>query len=271
MTVHTVRVPSLVATAVVLLALGGCATSPLGRSQLKLYSDEDMAQMGTAAFADTAKTTPVSTDGRAVHYVTCVANAITRELPEKQSWDVKVFDSKEVNAFALPGGKIGVYTGLLKVTQNEDQLAAVIGHEVSHVLAGHSNERVSQQAATNAGLQVASIALGDGGIAGEAAMGALGLGAQYGILLPFSRAHETEADLLGLDLMSKAGFDPRQAVNLWENMSRQGGDKPPEFASTHPADATRIQQIRERLPQDVPTFEKARAAGRRPQCGADPA
>lgn len=253
------------------LAVTACATSPLGRSQLKLFSDDDMAQMGATAFADTAKKTPVSSDGRATAYVDCVANAITRELPNKTPWEVKVFDSKEVNAFALPGGKIGVYTGLLKVTQNQDQLAAVIGHEVSHVLAGHSNERVSQQAATNAGLQVASIALGDGGIASEAAMGALGLGAQYGILLPFSRAHESEADLLGLDLMSKAGFDPRQAVNLWQNMARQGGDKPPEFASTHPADATRIQQIEARLPQDLPTFEQARASGKRPRCAADPA
>lgn len=255
---------SLVALA---LLATGCATSPLGRSQLKLFSDDDMAQMGATAFTQTAQKTPVSTDGRTTAYVVCVANAITRELPTRTAWDVKVFDSKEVNAFALPGGKIGVYTGLLKVTQNQDQLAAVIGHEVSHVLAGHSNERVSQQAATNAGLQVASIALGDGGIASEAAMGALGLGAQYGILLPFSRAHESEADLLGLDLMSKAGFDPRQAVSLWQNMAKQGGDKPPEFASTHPADATRIEQIEARLPRDLPTYEQARAAGKRPRCG----
>jgi predicted Zn-dependent protease len=102
-------------------------------------------------------------------------------------------------------------------------------------------------------------------------MSGLGLGAQYGILLPFSRAHESEADLLGLDLMSKAGFDPRQAVGLWQNMAKQGGDKPPEFASTHPADATRIQQIEARLPTDLPIYEQARSAGRHPRCGTDPA
>jgi predicted Zn-dependent protease len=257
--------------AVPFLTVVACATSPLGRRQLKLYSDEDMAQMGATAFTQTAQKTPVSTDGRATAYVNCVANAITEALPTQTPWEVKVFDSKEVNAFALPGGKIGVYTGLLKVTQNQDQLAAVIGHEVSHVLAGHSNERVSQQAATSAGLQVASLVLGDGGIASEAAMSGLGLGAQYGILLPFSRAHESEADLLGLDLMSKAGFDPRQAVGLWQNMAKQGGDKPPEFASTHPADATRIQQIEARLPTDLPIYEQARSAGRHPRCGTDPA
>ncbi|GAC1620220.1 MAG: M48 family metallopeptidase [Nevskia sp.] len=248
-------------------ALAACATSPLGRSQLKLFSDDDMAQMGATAFQQTEKETPISGDGRATAYVTCVANAITRELPNGGgNWDVKVFDSKQVNAFALPGGKIGVYTGLLKVTQTQDQLAAVIGHEVSHVLAGHANERVSQQYATSAGLQVASIIVG-GGVAGQTATAALGLGAQYGVLLPFSRAHESEADLLGLDLMARAGFDPRQAVQLWQNMAAVGGDKPPEFASTHPADATRIQQIEVRLPMDLPTYEQARPSGKRPRCG----
>lgn len=251
------------------LLLAACATSPLGRSQLKLYSDDEMAKLGSTAFQQTEQKTPVSADGHTTAYVNCVANAITHELPNGGgNWDVKVFDSKDVNAFALPGGKIGVYTGLLKVTQSQDQLAAVIGHEVSHVLAGHSNERVSQQSATNAGLQVASLVIGGNGLLGDAALGALGLGAQYGILLPFSRVHESEADLLGLDLMAKAGFDPRQAVELWQNMSRvAGGQKPPEFASTHPSDATRIRQIEARLPQDLPLYNQARANGKRPQCG----
>lgn len=247
------------------LLLAACATSPLGRSQLKLYSDDDMAQMGATAFQQTEKETPLSADGRTTAYVTCVANAITREIPNSGLWDVKVFDSKQVNAFALPGGHIGVYTGLLKVTQTQDQLAAVIGHEVSHVLAGHSNERASQEAATNAGLQVASVFVGDG-VLGQGTMAAFGLGAQYGVLLPFSRTHESEADLIGLDLMAKAGFDPRQAVQLWQNMARVGGEKPPEFASTHPSDATRIAQIEARLPQDLPVYEQAKAGGKRPRC-----
>lgn len=254
------------------LLLTACATSPLGRSQLKLFSEDDMAQMGVAAFAQTAKQTPVDSGGQANAFVSCVARAVTQMVAEnggyQANWEVKVFRSDEVNAFALPGGKIGVYTGLFKVVRNQDQLAAVLAHEVSHVVAGHGNERVSEQYATQGAVNIiGAIAGGDSG--GGLAEAALGLGAQYGILLPFSRAQESEADLLGLDYMSKAGFDPRQAVNLWQNMSQLGG-KPPELLSDHPSDQTRIQQIQARLPQDLPLYEQARAAGRKPQCGAVP-
>ncbi len=244
--------------------LVACATSPLGRSQLKLYPDSDLDQMGVTAFAQTAKETPVTSNGQTTAYVNCVANAITREVGGV--WEVKVFESKDVNAFALPGGKIGVYTGLLKVTQSQDQLAAVIGHEVAHVIAGHSNERVSQQQVAGLGMNVAQLILG-GGEGGGALMSALGAGAQYGVLLPFSRAHESEADLLGLDYMAKAGFDPRQAVQLWRNMAQAGGQKPPEFASSHPSDETRIRQIEARLPQDLPVFQQSQASGKKPKCG----
>ncbi len=244
--------------------LVACATSPLGRSQLKLYPDSDLDQMGVTAFAQTAKETPVTSNGQTTAYVNCVANAITREVGGV--WEVKVFESKDVNAFALPGGKIGVYTGLLKVTQSQDQLAAVIGHEVAHVIAGHSNERVSQQQVAGLGMGVAQLILG-GGEGGGAVMSALGAGAQYGVLLPFSRAHESEADLLGLDYMAKAGFDPRAAVQLWRNMAQAGGQKPPEFASSHPSDETRIRQIEARLPQDLPVFQQSQASGKKPKCG----
>ena len=150
--------------------LVACATSPLGRTQLKLYPDSDLDQMGVTAFAQTSKDTPVTSNGQTTAYVNCVANAITREVGGV--WEVKVFESKEVNAFALPGGKIGVYTGLLKVTQTQDQLAAVIGHEVAHVIAGHSNERVSQQQVAGLGMGVAQVILG-GGPGGGAVMSAL--------------------------------------------------------------------------------------------------
>ncbi|WP_293374814.1 M48 family metallopeptidase [Nevskia sp.] len=259
------RKPSrtLVVTTLSATLLAACATSPLGRTQLKLVSDSELDQLGATAFQETQKSTPLSTDGRATAYVNCVANAIIREVGG--SWEVKVFASNDVNAFALPGGKIGVYTGLLKITETPDQLAAVIGHEVAHVIAGHSNERVSQQQVTSVGLTMAQVLVG-GGIAGGTVMSALGAGAQYGVLLPFSRAHESEADLVGLDYMSSAGFDPRQAVALWKNMAKAGGQKPPEFASSHPSDATRIQQIEERLPMDVPLYVKSLAAGKRPDC-----
>ena len=244
-------------------ALAACATSPLGRSQLKLVSDSELNQLGATAFQETSKKTPVTTDGRTTAYVNCVANAIIREVGG--SWEVKVFASDDVNAFALPGGKVGVYTGLLKVTETPDQLAAVIGHEIAHVIAGHSNERVSQQQVTSVGLTMAQVLVG-GGVGGDTLMSALGAGAQYGVLLPFSRAHESEADLVGLDYMAKAGFDPRQAVALWKNMAKAGGQKPPEFASSHPSDATRIRQIEERLPMDVPVYVQSLAAGKRPDC-----
>jgi len=266
------RRPMLLLTASLLLA--ACATSPLGRSQLKLFSDDDMAQMGVAAFAQTAKQTPVESGGQANAFVDCVARNVTQAVAQsagyQADWEVKVFRSSEVNAFALPGGKIGVYTGIFKVVRNQDQLAAVLAHEVSHVVAGHGNERVSQQYATQSVVGIVGAIAGDETGGGGLAQAALGLGAQYGILLPFSRAQESEADLLGLDFMSRAGFDPRQAVSLWQNMSQLGG-KPPEILSDHPSDETRVQQIQARLPQDVPLFEQARAAGRKPQCGAVPA
>ena len=255
---------TLLASAAATALLAACATSPLGRSQFKLYPDSDLDAMGATAFAQTAKDTPVSSDGRQTAYVNCIANAITREVGG--TWEVKVFASKDVNAFALPGGKIGVYTGLLDVARSQDQLAAVIGHEVAHVIAGHSNERVSQQQVAGIGLSVAQVIVG-GGPAGGAMMSALGAGAQYGVLLPFSRTHESEADLLGLDYMAKAGFDPRAAVQLWRNMSQAGGQKPPEFASSHPSDTTRIRQIEGRLPISLPLYDAAQAAGKRPKCG----
>ncbi|WP_273457183.1 M48 family metallopeptidase [Nevskia ramosa] len=260
---HQKRRQKLLLSLLTATAVVACATSPLGRNQLKLYSDSDLDEMGVTAFAQTAKETPVTTNGQATTYVNCVANAITREVGGV--WEVKVFESKDVNAFALPGGKIGVYTGLLQVAKGQDQLAAVIGHEVAHVIAGHSNERVSQQQVTGIGLNVAQLIVG-GGAGGGALMSALGAGAQYGVLLPFSRAHESEADLLGLDYMAKAGFDPRQAVQLWQNMAQAGGQKPPEFASSHPSDDTRIRQIAARLPQDLPVYQSAQAAGKKPKC-----
>lgn len=260
---RTVLLSAVAAAAVAAAAVTACATSPLGRSQLKLVSDDELAQLGVTSFQQTSKETPVSSDGRTTAYVNCVARAITDEVGGV--WEVRVFESKDVNAFALPGGKIGVYTGLLAVTKTQDQLAAVIGHEVAHVIAGHSNERVSQQQVTDLGLGLANVIVG-GGAGGGALMSALGVGAQYGVLLPFSRTHESEADLLGLDYMAKAGFDPSQAAELWRNMARVGGEKPPEFASSHPSDETRIRQIEARLPQDLPVYQQARASGKKPNC-----
>lgn len=241
------------------LLLSACATSPLGRSQLSLVSDESIAQDSALAFQQIAQKTPVTQNASQTRFVTCVANTITAAIPGNGTpWEVKVFQSKEINAFALPGGKIGVYTGLLNVASTQDELAAVLGHEVSHVLAHHSAERYSQAMVANIGSAVVSAATG---VNGDLIGGAAGI-----VLLKFSRTQESEADLLGLDLMSRAGFNPNGAISLWQKMEAAGGNKPAEILSSHPSDATRIEQLQQRLPQDLPTYQQAQASGHRPHC-----
>ncbi|MCI0749768.1 MAG: M48 family metallopeptidase [Nevskiales bacterium] len=252
-------VPRLFPGLFIALFAAACATSPLGRHQLKLVSDAQMNQMGVAAYRDVQKKTPTVQDPGIVTYVNCVATAVLRETGGSVAWEITTFDDKQVNAFALPGGKIGVYAGLLKVAQTQDQLAAVIGHEVAHVLAGHSAERVSQQMLSQLGLQVASATTGvDPQL--------LGIATDVFFLLPHSRTQESEADRLGLDTMARAGFDPRQAVTLWQNMRQAGGGKPPQILSTHPSDDTRIRQLQERMSLALPLYEQARQQGKRPEC-----
>jgi predicted Zn-dependent protease len=254
---------------VVIVLLTACATSPLGHHQLQLIPDSQMAEMGATAFQQIEEKTPVSADAETNQYVSCVANAITSELSGKRKWDVKVFqDDKTVNAFALPGGKIGVYTGLLNVAKTPDQLAAVLGHEVSHVIAEHGNARMSAALATQAGLTAAEIYAASSGNDQAQILGLLGLGAQVGILLPYSRSQESEADLLGLDLMARAGFDPRQAVALWHNMAQAGGEQPPEFLSTHPSHENRIEDLKKRMASDLKRYRQARAQGNTPSCSS---
>jgi predicted Zn-dependent protease len=245
------------------LLVVACATSPTGRRQFKLVSDEEMDQMGIAAFKDMQKKVPATKDAALAGYVSCVSNAIITANPDIRAhsqWEVTTFEDKQVNAFALPGGKIGVYTGLLKVANTQDQLAAVIGHEVAHVIAGHSAERVSEQMAAQLGVTAAGAVTGiDPQL--------FGIATSVFFLLPHSRTQEAEADVVGLDYMAEAGFDPAQAVTLWQNMGRaSGGQKPPEMLSTHPSDETRIAGIRGRLPKVTPLYEKARAGGKQPRC-----
>ena len=259
---------------VVVLALAGlvvaCATSPLGRRQLAIVPDAEMNALGVQAFDQMKSDIPRSTDPRVNRFVACVADAVTGSLSGAwagRSWEVVVFEEGSANAFALPGGKIGVHTGLLKVARDQDQLATVIGHEVAHVVANHSNERVSQQVVAQGGLQAAEAMMGGANTPGkQLLMGAFGLGAQYGVLLPYGRTQENEADLLGLDLMAKAGFDPSASVALWRNMGAAGGAQPPEWASTHPSHATRIAELERRIPSARRLAEQARAAGRTPRC-----
>ncbi|WP_159736996.1 M48 family metallopeptidase [Vibrio atypicus] len=243
--------PNLLKTTVLAtsIALSACSASPTGRNQLLLFSDKDMSSLGAQSFDQMKQQQKVSTDKKVNAYVQCVAKSVTSQVPKQprfNEWEVVVFDSDQVNAFALPGGKIGVYTGLLKVAKNEDQLATVIGHEIAHVLADHSNERLSQSQLANAGLQITNIALGSSEYAQYrgATMAALGLGLQYGVLLPYGRTQESEADIVGLEIMAKAGFDPTESISLWKNMAAaSGGQQPPELLSTHPSHSTRIQDL----------------------------
>ncbi len=253
-----------------LFVLTACATSPTGRKQFIFMPESQMIVMGVQSFHKMQADMPTVKEPAIIQYVQCVADALT-QLPKVQAqsadWEVVVFDEMAVNAFALPGGKIGVYKGLLSVAENQHQLAAVMGHEVGHVLARHGNERVSQNFAIGQTLSLLENWMTASNTKNrEVAMAALGLGSQFGVLLPFSRLHESEADNIGLDLMARAGFDPRQSVYLWQNMGKDGGKAPPEFMSTHPSHKTRIDDLNAEMPRVDLLYSSAKAAGKTPDC-----
>ena len=220
-----------------------------GRSQLNLISEPDEVKMGAQAYREVVGKAKVSGDGVANAQVTRVAQRIIA-VSDKPNlpWEVKVIDENQANAFALPGGKIAVYTGILPITRDDAGLAAVIGHEVGHVLARHGAERVSQQ----------MVAQGLGGALAAACSAPIPQTSQHGrglfaqgLALPWGRKQESEADHIGLILMAKAGYDPRAARDLWVRMGEasKGRSRPPEFLSTHPSEETRIRQIEAWLPE----------------------
>ena len=259
----------LIVLTISILGMYSCATSPTGIRQLKLFPDSQMAAMGVAAYAEMKKQTPVTKNAKTTRYVNCIARAITDILPGDETWEVNVFEDDQVNAFALPGRKIGVYTGLLKVAKNQDQLATVMGHEVAHVLADHGNARVSASTATQVGTTALAVYIGTRSIEDtrkKQLLGLLGVGAQIGVLLPYGRAQESEADVIGLELMAKAGFNPRESVPLWRNMRAAGGGGQPEFLSTHPSSDTRIRQLSAEMEKAIAWQKQANAKGRRPKC-----
>jgi predicted Zn-dependent protease len=261
----------LISSVCIALAVSACATSPEGRSQLKLLPDEQIDSMGVQSFEQIKKDIPESKNEKMRSYVQCIASAIIPQLDENNnpaSWEVRVFADDQANAFALPGNKIGVYEGLLKYAVNQHQVATVMGHELAHVVAKHGNERVSDQLAAQAGIAIAAIALGTSDSSDDnkaLILAGLGLGVQYGVILPFSRTHESEADLIGLDLMASSGFNPRESVKLWENMAKSGG-QPPEFLSTHPSSSTRIKDLNARMPRALELYNQAQAENRKPNC-----
>ncbi|GEA59472.1 M48 family metallopeptidase [Vibrio comitans] len=257
------RLKTLILSLASVAIVTACATSPTGRNQVILFSDNQMSDLGSQSFEEMKTELTISQDTKTNAYVQCVTNAILEYVPIQGSftqWEVVIFDSEQVNAFALPGGKIGVYTGLLNVAVNQDQLATVIGHEIAHVLADHSNERMSQAQLANTGMQLSNIALANQDYRNEI-MALMGVGVQYGVLLPYGRTQESEADIVGLELMAKAGFDPYQSVDLWKNMAKaSGGNQPPELLSTHPSHDTRIKDLTTKA-ASVPKF-----TGEKPNC-----
>jgi len=268
---RTTQALALFGLVLVFLETTGCETNPYtGRSQLLMISVSQEMQLGAQAYSQVKNDPKVkqSQDPREIEPVKRVAARIIEaakrskyaEMAQQFQWEVTVIkDDKTMNAFALPGGKIAVYTGIFPVAKTEAGLAAVMGHEVVHALARHGAERMSQGQLTSAALQVAGAAIGlsgGGGMMSQAAMAALGAGAQVGVLLPFSRAHESEADYIGILLAADAGYDPRESVHLWERMEQlSGGGGPSEFLSTHPGHETRIEQLKEWMPEALAIYQ----------------
>lgn len=253
-------------TVTMLSLLTACQESPSGRSQLTLLPESMMDNLGQEAFSELKRQQAIESSPSVNAYVQCVAEhvieAAGRLYPPEvmpEAWEVVVFDNPQPNAFALPGGKIGVHTGMLRLAETPAQLAAVLGHEVGHVLADHGNERMTQQLGIQSVLYV--VGLVSEGEGQRLLMEALGIGSQLGIALPFSRAHEREADLIGLDIMATAGFEPQQSVKLWRNMAAAGGDQPLEFLSTHPAHETRIERLEKEMAAALKLYQAATPAG----------
>lgn len=182
----------------------------------------------------------------------------TGKSGEGFEWAVSVIDDKQVNAFCLPGGKIVVYTGILPVAQNEAALATVMGHEMAHATSRHGAQRVFQQNLTQTAMTGLAVSLSDMDSGKQRViMGALGAGAQFGVLMPFGRKHESEADEIGLFYMARAGYDPQESLRFWQRMEKAGGASPPEFLSTHPSHGTRIQQLQTLMPKAMEEYQKS--------------
>ena len=240
-------------TLLAILILASCTTTDTGRRQLNLVSKDQEMQMGLTAFDQMKKELPISKDAKANALVARVGARIAEQardkLPEAK-WEFVVFESPEANAFCLPGGKVGVYTGILPITKTEAGLATVIGHEVAHASQRHGAERMSDAMAVQGAGQVLGAAL-SGSKYQQAGMLAYGVVGKYGVELPFSRTHESEADHVGLLYMARAGYDPMEAVLFWERFAavKGGKDNTPGFLRTHPVDAKRIADLKGWMPE----------------------
>ncbi|MCP4353860.1 MAG: M48 family metallopeptidase [Desulfobacterales bacterium] len=251
--------------------LVSCGTVPItGRKQLSFIPSSTMLSMSFQQYDQFLKTNETSNNRQQTNMVKRagkrIQSAVERYFAmqnmsgelKSYKWEFNLVDSPDINAWCMPGGKVVIYTGILKVTKSETGLAVVMGHEIAHAIAKHGNERMSQGLLTQAGTMALSAALKDKPEKTQQLwMQAFGLGAQFGVILPFSRLQESESDRLGLIFMSMAGYDPNEAVAFWQRMSKEkGGKAPPEFLSTHPSDATRIRKIRETIPEAMQYYKK---------------
>jgi len=265
-----IRYLSKAAFIALLLLLVGCSTVPVtGRKSLNILPDSELLSMSLQQYNDVLKKSKLSNDPAKVHMVKRVgeriASATEQFFKEKgmeseiknYKWEFSLIEDDSVaNAWCMPGGKVAVYTGILPITQNDTGLAVVMGHEISHAIAKHGNERMSQQLLAQLGAVGLSAALSSNpGATSDIFMAAYGLGANVGVLLPYSRVQESEADQIGLILMAKAGYDPREAVPFWKRMNEKGGSRPPEFLSTHPAPETRIKEIEAEIPEAMKYYK----------------
>lgn len=251
-----------------MLLLAGCHTVPeTGRSGLSLVPESQLVSAADQTFQQMKREVPVSRDAALNARVRTIGERIVRasgnpELPPAEQWEFVVFDDDQINAFAMPGGKVGFYTGMLNIMGSDDEIAVVMGHEIAHVAAKHGNERVSRQLLTS----FTAVGLGfavrnQSEELQQAIYLAYGLGTTLGVALPFSRQDEREADEIGLIYSSRAGYDPRASITFWEKMGTLSKGAPPEFLSTHPSYGTRINHLRAIMPRAMEEYRAAKARG----------
>ncbi len=235
-----------------------------GRAARVAMSTGQEQALGLASYREVLSHSDVVTSGRDHELVVRVAQRLIRSVGNTGGdfdWQASVVRSDQANAFCLPGGKIVIYTGILGFTQNEAALAAVMGHEMAHAIARHGSQRMLRSNLAQTVMAGAQFSFTDMDVRQrQMVLAALGAGAQYGILLPFSRDHETEADAMGLLYMARAGYDPREAIAFWRRMDQAGGRTPPEFMSTHPSHESRVQRLNELMPKALEEYAKSGAA-----------
>jgi len=255
---------------IVSLFIISCSTVPVtGRKQLNLIPQSEMLSMSFQQYDQFLSSNKVVTNTKESEMVKRVGLKIQQSVEQyfaqknmsehlkNYQWEFNLVQSEDINAWCMPGGKVVVYTGILPVTQTEAGLAVVMGHEIAHAIAEHGNERMSQQMVAQMGGTALAVALQEKPQETQALwMTAFGVGAQYGVLLPFSRTQESEADHLGLIFMAMSGYDPNESVSFWQRMSAQGGQAPPEFMSTHPSDQTRINNLKKLIPEAMQYYKK---------------